>query len=831
VRPLIFTHYKSLWDKAGVPETASWARWLEFFASHVVKGSDGTDEAALNKAKDGPCIVLGEIPAGEGHKNDNVVAMHALGLDLDDLDDPGLEAVAATLSPYEWAMYTTHKHGSAVAAGKIKVRVILPLHAPYPRARHKIVWGALQNLVGGKNDPATKNPARVFYLPTTYDLSVAWAFRNEGAWIDADALVTQHGAPKDKRPIVESARELFRLLDQGRPGEHLKAATRAVTLGQPFAEKGERHAAILDLTLWMAEKSEDAPFTDEAIEEVFASSCAAFALRDGDAPTAAEISTAYRGALEKRREWAEERRVERVEQAYSAQLRGGDKYTDADLDRIATAAEVPHDPGASAQALAKRWIVHAGDQVYYVLAPDGGYRGPYGASLGRTAAVELLARSPVLLNEPGPRGTRRRGMQELAEDFGTAAAKVVVDLTRHASIFDEKRRVLYEAACPVREDLAPSFDAEIDAWLRVFAGPSYEKLCDWMACAPDLGKLLCALYLSGGPAAGKTIFAMGIAQLWADAPAKFDDAMSGAFNEELLRCPLVLADEDFGQARWRKQDVTGQIRSMISTLERTVTRKYLPPAAMRGAIRLVIAANNDYLLSSKEALSGQDLEAIAQRFLYLRAPEASADHMAGVPGETKERWKREGIARHALWLQKNRVVTRGRRFWVEGDVTQMHRLMTISSDWTSRACEWLVRFLMNPKPYAQRADGLVRVGKGKLFVNEQAIIDGWALYFGERTRVEPETAKIGAALRAIAKPERPCLRWKGERRRYRDIIVDTLFAWSDAHGIGDRERMMRTLWDGEEAPRVPGQDDDDANDKSTEDMPEVPAINAAEEPF
>jgi hypothetical protein len=252
----------------------------------------------------------------------------------------------------------------------------------------------------------------------------------------------------------------------------------------------------------------------------------------------------------------------------------------------------------------------------------------------------------------------------------------------------------------------------------------------------------------------------------------------------------------------------------------------MPPAAMRGAVRLVIAANNDYLLSSRESLSGHDVAAIAQRFLYLRAPAESAELMNQLPGETKNLWKKEGVARHALWLAQNREVSPGKRFWVEGDVTQMHRLVTIMSDWPSRACEWLVRFLMNPKPYAQRNDGLVRVGDGKLLVNEQAIIDGWKLYFPD-TRIEPETAKIGAALRTIAGVDRPCLRWNGARYRYRDINVETLFAWSEVHGLGDQTAMRRVLWDGA-PPRKPGEDDD-FDSTETDDMATVAAVN--EEPF
>ena len=404
--------------------------------------------------------------------------------------------------------------------------------------------------------------------------------------------------------------------------------------------------------------------------------------------------------------------------------------------------------------------------------------------------------------------------------------RVALWWTKQWSTYDADRKILYEAARPIRTDLVPTFDAQIDAWLRIFAGPNYEKLCDWLACAPRLDRLLCALYFSGAPSAGKTIFAMGVAQLWAETPAKFDQVIGSSFNEELIRCPLILADEDFGQQRFNPRDLTGQIRSMISTVERTVTRKYMPPCALRGAVRLVIAANNDFLLSSRESLSGQDLEAIAQRFLYIRAGHDASEFFATLAPAERERFKTDGIARHALWLRDNREVQPGRRFWVEGDITEMHRLVTITSDWTSRVCEWLVRYLMQPTPYANRGDGLIRVGQGKLLVNEQALIDGWRLYYPD-TKVEPETAKIGAAMRAISGDARPSLRWNGRRLRYREINIETLFAWSDAYGIGERSTMDSTLWQGA-PPREPGSDDG-KHDRTTDDLDSILAANV--EPF
>lgn len=1169
MRPVTFTRYEQLRDSAGRPETRSWQEWMDVLSVHEVKGSpaDSTDEATLNAAKDGICYVLGEIPAGAPHENKSVVSVHALGLDLDSITDEELERVAKAVGRWEWLAYTTHKHAAECVGGASKVRIILPLKEPVPAALHKDLWKALDRLTGGKTDRKTKNVGRVFFAPSTYDPAVAWAHRNEGAWLDAAELLSSSAAPADRKLESADSEALMNLLGTGRPnrdeaGNDIVAAARAVSKGEPFAEPGKRHEVALSLTLWLARKSKDKPFSDEAIDEVFGPSYAALAARDGEAPGTEDAINGYHGALEKVTEWDREAKAAKEADAIAEQVTRagtGAKYDDADLERIADAAGVPHGGTSPAEALRRRWIVQAADAAFYLLAHDGAYRGPFGQGMGRSAAVSILARAPVLLNEPTKNGYRRRSVQELTEDYGTCAVEIVVDLTRQHSAFDEKTCRMYEAARPLRP-ITPAFDQRIDDWLRTLAGPLYGKLCDWLACAPDLSKLLCAIYIAGHPGAGKclglgtlvlmhdgtfkaveavrrgdllmgpdskprrvmsttrgrgelfeirptrgaawvcndvhvltlistdtgkivdvpldeylherspsfrerhkqfsvgvefplgeqlpldpyflgvwfgdgskhlrkgpnelatvavskpdqeirelceevaarygasvkeyeggtgcptysittprgqpnpllefmrrivgpgsavprqyltasrsdrlsflagwldtdghmnkggfeivqkrrdyaeavaflarslglvaresvktvngaeyhrlfisgncdeiptrlprkkapprrqaksathtgfavaplgigdyagfeidgdgrfllgdftvthnTLLAHGVARLWSDTPGDLEKAMSD-FNDEIVRCPMLLADETLPRY-WKGGSVTTKLRSMLSTHERTLTRKYLPPATLKGALRLIITANNEFLLSTKDTMSGQDLEAVAQRFLYIEAGEAAARLLEATPRETRRAWQEGGIAAHALWLQANRVVEPGKRFWVQGDTTQMHRMLLVSSEWTGKVCDWLSRMLTNPVPFFQSNNGLIRIGGGRLLVNEQAIIDGWSMYFGD-TNVEPDTVKIGMALRAISGRDRPNLRWKGDRYRYRDVMVDLVLGWSEGSGIGIRDKMLKTLWGEAGVPeREPG---DDTDPNATDDLNTVGAVNEGQEPF
>jgi hypothetical protein len=367
----------------------------------------------------------------------------------------------------------------------------------------------------------------------------------------------------------------------------------------------------------------------------------------------------------------------------------------------------------------------------------------------------------------------------------------VANLVSKRTSYNPVTQLMTEAVTPVR-DINPHFDPEIDAWLKVLGGEYYPKLVDWIACVSDLLKPLCAVYFDGPTQSGKTLLAVGLAKIWTEGPPTEVGTVLADFNSDIARCPMVLADEEL--PRPYNTTVTAVLRSMLSTNTRTFKRKYLETSEIRGCLRLILTANNEFLMeTSKDVFSRQDLEAIASRFLHIHVSQEAADFLERLPRVQKTQWEMEGIAAHALWLTANHAVKDpGKRFWVEGDIARMHKSLLHGSKWNSIVCEWLVRYLMNPKPFDTKATGLIRIEDGQLLVNDQAIIDGWSLYLN--TKQEAETAKIGASLRAISKTvERPQLRFNGRQVRYRVIDVDHLFGWIDQYNIGNRETLVEAL--------------------------------------
>lgn len=787
MRDVTFTMYRNAQDTAGKPVTQSWEQWLQLFSTHDVRGKpeDTNDKAALDRAKNGPAIVLGVIPAGEPRRGANVQQIDALALDLENETEEQLEPVFEALAPYEFFVWTTHKHGSQIANGYPRLRMLVPLDKPIFPAEHPKAWAALDRLIGGLNDPSTKDIGRLHYLPSTFDASKAQIHHHcSDKWLQVEDLENQS---QPQLQIPDQKKELDRIRKQlglVHRVDELKPLTTALLKGLSFADPGNRHQAVLRLTMWIAERVSG--LSTVSLQNLFGSSLEAMKSETAGAPTIEEVITAYKGAVDKLAVKKQKDDKERDEQARTAQLEAvaaTGPYTDEELAKIA---------GINGWAIADlktRWVVQKGSAAW-LLGESGDYCGPYLKDEWSTATSRVLARAPVRLTEVTRNGVKWRAMTDVFRECGSVAKSVVADMTSRRTNYNAETQVMREAVSPIR-DIELKFDPEIDGWLKVLGGVHYQKLVDWLSCASDLTKMMCGLYFEGSTLSGKTLLAHGLAKIWTEGAPTTIGAVLSDFNSDIARCPLVLADEEMPKPY--NSTVTAILRSMLSVTSRTLTRKYLASSDINGAIRLILTANNEFLLDTKDVSSYQDLEAIAQRFLRITVTEEAAVYLAGLERAKKVRWMNEGIAAHALWLAENHEVKDpGKRFWVEGDVAGMHSNLLLGSKWNSTVCEWLVRYLMNPKPFDTKGTGLIKREDGQLFVNDQAIIDGWNLYLN--TKQEAETAKIGAALRAISKSaERRQLRFNGRQIRYRLIDIEHLFAWSDRYNIGNRDTLLEAI--------------------------------------
>lgn len=121
--------------------------------------------------------------ADASRKSTNVEAVTALVVDVD--DGTPFAMLESKLDPFLYVVHTSHSHTQEHP----KYRVVLPLDVPVLPADWPVVWQRLNLFIDGHADPATKDPARMYFLPSMPPNSEGHFVRqHEGRLISADDL-------------------------------------------------------------------------------------------------------------------------------------------------------------------------------------------------------------------------------------------------------------------------------------------------------------------------------------------------------------------------------------------------------------------------------------------------------------------------------------------------------------------------------------------------------------------------------------------------------------------------------------------------------------------
>ena len=140
---VLFKNVKSIYPK---PLASSWEQLKELLSLH--------EENPVKAA--GALWSPVEYDPGTTRGNRNVRFVEALVVDMD-----GEAFDHARLDGLEWMAYTTWSH----RPGDEHWHLVLPLKDPVPADRWTEVWTSLHERINVVGDPATKDPARIFYLP------------------------------------------------------------------------------------------------------------------------------------------------------------------------------------------------------------------------------------------------------------------------------------------------------------------------------------------------------------------------------------------------------------------------------------------------------------------------------------------------------------------------------------------------------------------------------------------------------------------------------------------------------------------------------------------
>lgn len=295
------------------------------------------------------------------------------------------------------------------------------------------------------------------------------------------------------------------------------------------------------------------------------------------------------------------------------------------------------------------------------------YRGPY----SRTATPKaLLQLCPSLAKKL----VDRAGKPAPPEEVFHSCSRIVKDLRYVAGLpggeYSPETETLRIPAAPWAEDLIPEENPRIAGWLRVLTGDSeylHGKLLDWLATFRTVTLPTTALYLYGESGIGKGLLVDGLARLYRSQAKITYRAITGDFQDLLLRTGLVVADERLISAGLHQDSDSARFRSLVGDRHHVINLKGLPATSLEGALRIIITANNARAIQIAEALDPDDVDAIARRLLVLPAGRAAREYLDSLGGNAETvAWVAGGaLARHVLWLEKTRTVIPGSRFLVE----------------------------------------------------------------------------------------------------------------------------------------------------------------------
>ena len=346
------------------------------------------------------------------------------------------------------------------------------------------------------------------------------------------------------------------------------------------------------------------------------------------------------------------------------------------LDDVVNPVEVS-DPSAPPTLVlygASNYVLRPGDAAYDNTATQV------------EAVVRLRDRGDVVLTTAKGRDLP---WTTIARKYGQVASDVVLAYPRPDGTvprtWDPETRIL-TSTCAHTPAVAPQHHDDVAGWLN--AGLSAcdeatrERVLDWLVTSYDehLDHPSACLYVAGTPGTGKSMLAAATASVWRSAPIPFGVALQ-QFNAALAKCPVIHLEEGTGSAGARKVN-SEAFRELVAARAHTIEYKKGAVVTVASAVRGIVTANNNLALDAPDIATLADLNAIAERVLYVPwAPVAKA-YLVGLGRRTAQPtlgWVTGAdggpgkIAQHIAYIAASRRVVPGTRWVVEGIPVAYHR--------------------------------------------------------------------------------------------------------------------------------------------------------------
>lgn len=741
----------------------------------------GSDKAAKLA---GPMISPATFITGARKEKENVTGIHWLLLDFDDVTPEAYTQTLHTLESQGLAAFShsTWSQPAATQHGLIRARVGLPTSRPCAREEWPAVYRAALRLWGATGSDSSCSDPNRFYFTPALPLGCEWAaqsWRSSGQGsVDVDALVREYGSyavsgapvlqPEQPGtvPIPRDAvvRLAVRLEKSGNPKNlHAGIMMRSGLDGHAMAETGSRHDAKRDVTWQLARAFP----TGSPASLVSHFKLSLNLMRE---PGETDPEDKFLALIESAQVKILAAEAERAEATATGRARKiGLAWASIGVDGrwspyAADELKQWEDEGGF---LSDRWLVQVGGNVWLFFAGD--YIGPFAVNTMATAVDQWLSPASTAglkLYEIDEQGRRKvKGLEKLIGEYGRVCTAVEYDWTGNHSRLERSTLVLKVGA--KRTELQPEYSADVAAWLALLGGEKQEALLDWIATVTWVHECAPALYLMGENGVGKGLLAAGLSRLWeARKPTALKHAI-GDFNADLLRCPFVFADEKVPET-WHGQPKTEELREAITLSDWTINQKNRDHVAARGAVRVLLAANNLKLVTTKEDLTREDAAALADRIVFVSPSPLARDWLESRQGvQFTKRWiEQDTIAKHALYLEAceragTRRVTRGKRLLLPGNATELTRSIMVGSGVNWRVMSWVYSFLLDQQRHIAASTGrafAALVRDRSVWLAPPSLLASWDHYLpNERP---PTLEALTKALRSLLTPVRDVARYR-----------------------------------------------------------------------
>lgn len=374
-------------------------------------------------------------------------------------------------------------------------------------------------------------------------------------------------------------------------------------------------------------------------------------------------------------------------------------------------------------------------------------------------------------------------LPDILRQYGATVERVVFKSGQRGTFYDAEAGYLAQGVHQLLE-VPAKFHETVDTWLRLLGGDDPERFLDWCAAAGyTTDQPIAALYIEGPGGIGKSLFANGIASMFGVTPVDYSK-VTGSFNGGLLQSPVLFADEGITLDSYTEAAASEVFRNYVANVTHSINAKFSNLSVLQGALRVIIAANDENGIPFTKSIGADGIEAIIERILKIKTdhqPRAYLDSIGARNGGEIDTWILPGnrpgkIAEHLAWLRQNRKLGAHQgRFLVGGRRTAWHTAFAIDQGIKPAVLSVIYRLTQMDERVARGRMVKVRVDQEAkvVWIHHQVVSDWWKDYADIR---KPKPTSIANAIEQLAAGERKPVKMHGVAVRATPIPFDAFYA-------------------------------------------------------